>query len=754
MTAGGGARVRRRWPLFLGSVLLVALGTRAALPWIAARALEELTGGVLDGQLDIGDVDLGLVEGVVVLEDVTLFAAEDGVELAGAASLFLDLDWGALLRGALEAESFTAREPRLLLAFDAEGRLNWSDVWTEDDEPAADFRVKLARAELGAGSVRLLDASAEGLPSLVLRLGAVALDALEVERPEPGAPVRWALAGADASEWSFGIAPDSEQGFDFALSANAGPVEPDGAIPFRLGVRREDGVELDVEGEVQPTPLLGRVEARWQGLVSRAIVPLLELSGVVIERGRSSGELSATLDLSDVPDRGLRVSARVRHDDLVLDVPGDAQWHVAIPHVEGALRELVIPIPATAPELPEPTRVHWTRVTVREPLVEVTLPAEAGSGAEAAPAPAQETGSAPDEPAPGPGLVVIFDSLRVESGRLVVRDPLGQLPPESDVSVDLEASQVRLPLLTFGESQLRVRGRRAGSLHLDGALGEDRGDVRLRARRIDLVHWNPVIEQYSSYSVTRGELSVKSRLELRGRRYEAPTDLTFHRLEARSTGKDFQKTFGMPMAVALPLLADTAGNIRIRVPVEGDVDSGGRLDLQATFADALREAVRNTLVNSLAAPLDVAGSIFRRIGEAFVLGIGEAVFRPGTSDLPPDARVVLDSAAQLVLRTKGARLLLVSDIVEDDLEALGLTRGEAGLLADAARIGRAIFGGGGKVSSELREAAEELTRARYRAVRARLTTRSGLRPDQIVPQPWDGTVREGFPRVKLRLRLQ
>ncbi|MDJ0851661.1 MAG: DUF748 domain-containing protein [Myxococcota bacterium] len=762
--ADGASRTRRRWLLsLLGVALLLLAGARAGLPWVVEVALEQLTGGLLEGRLDIGDVDLDLLEGELVAWNVTLFAHEDEVELAGAGRIAVDFDWGALLRGELEAESFSSREPRLLLAFDAEGRLNWAQIVREDDEEEAAFRVKLARADLGTGSVELKDEAADGLPSLRLLLGALSLDSVVIERPEPGAPLRWGLVGADASEWSLGIAPDSERSFDFAMSASAGPVEPDGDIPFRLGIRREDGVELDVEGQVQPAPLVATLGVRWQGLQSRAIAPLLGLAGVVIERGRSRGELAATLDLSAAPGRGLRATGKVRHVDLELDVPGETRLHLSIPRVEAVLRELLLPIPATPPEVPEPLRLHWARVAVHEPLIDVTLPPEPEPEPQTAedtapPEPLQEAASpeppddeAPMEPAPA---AVLVDTLSIDAGRLVVRDPYGVAPAETAASIELEARDVRIPEVTFEQSRLRLRGRESGTILVEGALGGETGDVRLRATRIDLVAWNPAIEEYSDYSVERGGLSMESRLVLKGRRYQAPTVLTFHRLRAKSKGRAFQRSFGMPLSVALRLLADPAGNIRIRVPVEGDVDTGGRLDLQATFLDALREAIRNTLTNALAAPVDLTGTIFRRIGEFFVLGIGEAAFAPGSSDLPLDARVVLDSAAELVRRTRGARLLIRSEIVEDDLQVLGVSTARDGFFDGVARVGRTILGSGKKAPEEVRETAEELSRARYDAVIAHLTRSGGLRADQIVERPWDGTIREDIPRVILRLRLR
>lgn len=64
-----GAR-RRRWAVRLGALAAVGLALRAILPLAAEIGIERAASGAVRGQLELGDVDLGLLRGAITLEDL------------------------------------------------------------------------------------------------------------------------------------------------------------------------------------------------------------------------------------------------------------------------------------------------------------------------------------------------------------------------------------------------------------------------------------------------------------------------------------------------------------------------------------------------------------------------------------------------------------------------------------------------------------------------------------------------------------
>lgn len=722
-----------------------------ALPSLAEIALERVLGGLLDARLEIGHVDLALRKGEVELHDATLRRRDSGAELAGARRIALDADWHALLRGRLEAERLSLDEPRLLLAWDAQGRSNWEDIPAggddEPQQPSAAFRVAVAQVELGAGSLRLVDEREEGLPDLTLALGGIVLEGAEISRPEAGAPLHWGLASAKAREWSLGVVPAPGQALDFSIRASAGPTGADGSLPIEIEIGREKGGHLQVEGQARTEPLGAQLRVRWEGMRSEVVWPFVAVARSSVERGRSRGDLEVAFTLDDVPERGLVVRGQLAHDDLVLRLEGETRAQIEIPSLEARLAELRVPIPASPTQPPPPVRMHWSRIVVNEPSVDATLP-------EASPEPkAPETDEAA---ASSPrGVEVQIDSLSLRRGRVRWRDPsLGPRHEQLLAPVALEASALSWPAPGFEKLDLRVGGLGAKPLLVRGSWPPGRADVELRATRIELPPWNALIQRLSSYSVSKGALSLHTRFRLRGDTYEAPTDIVLHRLEATSEGDAFRDTFGMPLAVALPLLRDPSGNIRLRVPIRGSVQGGTDLDLVDTVARALSEAIGNALASAVASPLDLGGTLLRRVGEIFFLGIGEAQFSPGDTALRVDAKVALHSAAQLALRTPDSRLELVPELVSSDLEALGLAERSDDLLEGIAAFGRTLFGGARAVAPEQQKELQAFARRRVDAVAAYLCDDAGLPADRVLRGSWDGKAGEGAPRVLLRIQMK
>src|SRR4029453_10026700 len=76
-------------------------------------------------------------------------------------------------------------------------------------------------------------------------------------------------------------------------------------------------------------------------------------------------------------------------------------------------------------------------------------------------------------------------------------------------------------------------------------------------------------------------------------------------LGSRAGDSLFKEQFGIPITMALALLRDLQGDIRLDIPVEGD-EQGIHIGYMTIIAGALRRA----LVNALASPLKLVGAIF------------------------------------------------------------------------------------------------------------------------------------------------
>jgi len=747
---------RRRWPYFIVvGLLALMLGLRLSLPRILEFALEGVLSNVLAARVDIEDVHITLYEGVIAI-GAELRSRETDALLARADGIELDVDWEALIGGSLIAERVSLLGPELVFAFDEEDRFNWDGIGgpsnEADDEsdtksePAGAFRIGIDLFEIGTGDLRFIDETTGGLPNLRLIIGASTFKGIELYRDAPGDVFRWALASADASEWTLGIAPDDGAQIDFALKASTGAITHE-EIPFELSLSRDDGLEFHLNAIIRPTPLEVEAGFSWRQLGSRDALGYLSDIGMNVKSGSSRGDLDISFSLAPGPERGLLIRGNATHEALGVDVEGDSPSNLGVKRIHVEVAEIRVPIPEVPVRSAPLIRVHLVSVEVDEPLLNMTL---AGSGAE--PKQAEEfLENAPPEPTTEPTrLDLQIDRLSLTGGRVHWSDP--ETGTTRQNTITLEGEDLRWPHLYCGAMRVRIGGLAPEPVRIDGSGSGDTAQATLVANRIPLPEWNPIIAHYTDYSVSRGTLSANGTFSVNGDAYDFPLSVRFHGLRAESQGGHFQKTFGMPISLAIPLLSDSAGAIRLEVPVSGRFSEGTQIDVTTTITAALREATGNALSNTVTAPVDLAGATLRRASEVFMLGIGEAAFDVGQHTLPIDAKAVLKSAATFVSGTRTKRIELVPEVVADDLRAFDIDPGNSGALDSVKAVGRTLFGGKKASTDETRVRLTPLAASRAAAVEKYLVEECGFPRDRIIKTAWDGRVSDGTPRVLLRLK--
>jgi hypothetical protein len=306
----------------------------------------------------------------------------------------------------------------------------------------------------------------------------------------------------------------------------------------------------------------------------------------------------------------------------------------------------------------QPTHIALERVSLVEPDGRYTLPASSlaellGGGeaaAETGPEAAAEAGpeAAPEaepaaEPAPAAAAVEFtLDTLEVKGGRARFSDR--RVSPAYDTRVrdlSVAASDVRFPEL--GVRTLRVKGIIPDATRFDlrGGLDPKSGELRFELERLALPPFNPYAAG-AGYKVG-GDASLTSTVEIRGTTYRAENELVLHKLDV-STQKqgEFEGQFGIPIDLALALLRDPQGDIRLPIPVTVD-EKGAGLQVGAVVRGALKQA----LVGALSSPLKMVGAVLPGGGG------GKPALEPlaavaGGDALAPDAQARLAPLAELL----------------------------------------------------------------------------------------------------------
>jgi len=200
---------------------------------------------------------------------------------------------------------------------------------------------------------------------------------------------------------------------------------------------------------------------------------------------------------------------------------------------------------------------------------------------------------------------------------------------------------------------------------------------------------------------------------------------------------------GLPVNTALSLLRDRDDNIRLKVPVEGDLgDAGVRLGktVRNVVATALVKAINKAVVTYVAvisSPAAVALAAGKVVSLATALRFDPVAFAPGEATLDAAAADYLDALAERLEERPRVRLNLCGIAVAADAAVLAAPASAApaaepeGAASDEAEAPAEGVPAEGTVTPELpMEALRQLAQARGEAVADYLTQR-GIAPERL-----------------------
>ena len=344
-------------------------------------------------------------------------------------------------------------------------------------------------------------------------------------------------------------------------------------------------------------------------------------------------------------------------------------------------------------------------------------------------------------------LAVAPIHLRVES--------LDRAEPERPSPVELRAQ-----LGKYGD--LRLAGTMAPfaaqpTLSLDGELAS-----------LDLAPFTSYTAATVGYRLQSGQLDADLDVEVDHGVLQAETAWRVNKLEMVrliAVEQDrLSEGLGLPINTALALLRDRDDNIRLKVPVAGDLtDPELRLGktLRKVVTTALVKAINQAVVTYVAvvsSPAAIALAAGKVVNLATALHFDPVTFTPGEAVLDAAATDYLDTLAERLEDRPGIRLNLcgiavLADAMPAHPVAAAVTApptgeeapGEEGA-ADAA--GPAAIGESGPSMEALRQLSQE----RGEAVKEYLTLRRGIAPERLfVCSPEVDEAEEGEPRVEISL---
>lgn len=121
--------------------------------------------------------------------------------------------------------------------------------------------------------------------------------------------------------------------------------------------------------------------------------------------------------------------------------------------------------------------------------------------------------------------------------------------------------------------------------------------AKLKLQHIKMVTFSPYIEKQTGYFIHTGQLSLDSQGQLDGKQLQSKNQIDLRSIELERVSADkadqVDQSISMPLDSALGLLRDDNGDVRLELPVDGNIDSpefGSGDILKQVSSRALREA--------------------------------------------------------------------------------------------------------------------------------------------------------------------
>jgi len=228
----------------------------------------------------------------------------------------------------------------------------------------------------------------------------------------------------------------------------------------------------------------------------------------------------------------------------------------------------------------------------------------------------------------------------------------------------------------------------AGSVSATGnvALGPLTADVAVRVRDVPVA-----LARFAGYRIKSGKLDAQLRYTVRESRLVGENDLILTRLQLGEKPETAGAS-DLPIELAVALLTDTKGRIKVEVPVSGDLE-----DPQFDLGDAFQRALGNVVRSVVNAPFRLLAALAGQPAEE----LNKVLFEPGSGELlPPEKETIagivraLDERPQLGVVIRGGYDPEVDESLPADRFAAKpqpLAGESAGLAAERAQAVRAAL---------------------------------------------------------------
>jgi len=185
-------------------------------------------------------------------------------------------------------------------------------------------------------------------------------------------------------------------------------------------------------------------------------------------------------------------------------------------------------------------------------------------------------------------------------------------------------------------------------LELKGSIKPFETPVQIKLdgilRDYDLDQLNPYATKFIRYEIARGRVTTDIEYTYDAGNLAGENEIAIRHLQLGDRlGDEFENRVGVSLRLAIALLQDADGTIRLAVPVSGNLN-----DPQFDFGSLIWRAVRNAVIRFISAPLRLLGNIVTFGGRITEIRVDPVEFKPGSLEPTPKGQRQVKQLAQLL----------------------------------------------------------------------------------------------------------
>ena len=588
-----------------------------------------------------------LLDGKLALSDLDLRGLDER-ELFRMSSLILDIRQADIFSQDFNISSLEIHDPQVYVDRDRSGSWNFQPILPPQETIAAEQK-----------SVAPEDEKEDSLPRLTIKK--LTLTSGQVHyRDDFGPEGHGEYPQTDANP------ARKDQLKIFELNFQAENLTYPDAVksPFSLAMKVGKEGDIKVAGSVVINPL----QLQAQTDISAFSLPLLnEFLPANVKTSLKSGKFYSTIavDLKQLPEKlSGDFSGKLHIDDFDLQDPiGDDElltWgNLDLTGIKGTIAPLSLQIKdvslsdyvANIQITPE-GEVNLFSITAAEAKAD-------DLALESQPVKVEKTVIAKETPPEEPSADIQLSTLTLQGGTVsfvdrhikktfstTMYDLGGQITGLSS------AEEIRAKVDLHGQlekhSPLTIKGE-------INPLGQDLfADLTISFKDIDLTPLSPYSGTYIGYIIDKGTLYLDLNYHIEGRKLSATNQVMIDQFTLGDTVESDQ-AMSIPIALAIPILKDSNGEIHLNIPITGDLD-----DPSFSVGGTVVSVITNGIIKVVTSPLSLISSLIG--GDEGFTGI---TFASGLSTIDTDQLTNLKKLAE-ILATHPALILEISGFVDKE----------------------------------------------------------------------------------------